>query len=184
MKLFSLRNYALTVSEEAYALKPFKILWDRDKNKDKKIAIAELAYIFYMEDFRSDFSDILDDSERSREVIINVGLPKSWKEDVFVEAARCFYKDRVESVISIQYLKDAKHAVGEMSKFFRNIDLSKVNRSGNFVYDISKVKTVLTDSASIIENLNELERIVKRDLQEASNVRGDKPKSPFEDGIQ
>ena len=184
MRLFDLKNYALTISEEAYALKPFKAIWNRDKTKTKDIAIAELAFIFYLEDFRSDFADILNDVLRRAEVQVNVALPSDWKEDSVVKEAREFYKKRTEEVIAITYLKNAKHAVNEISEFLGNVDSSEKDSKGKFVYDVVKVKQVIGDSASLIENLNNLEKIVKRDLEEAADVRGAKKKAIFEDGIK
>ena len=39
MKLFTYKDYNLKISEEAYALRPFKKLVDRDRTKDKTKAM-------------------------------------------------------------------------------------------------------------------------------------------------
>lgn len=55
MKLFKYEGYNLTISEEAMLLKPFKVLWKRDKARNKENALQELGYIYFMEDPRSDY---------------------------------------------------------------------------------------------------------------------------------
>ena len=45
MKLFKVVDGNLSISDEAYALTPFKILYDRDTSEGKDIANMELAFI-------------------------------------------------------------------------------------------------------------------------------------------
>ena len=45
MKLFRYEGYKLHISEEAFVLKPFKELWNRDKTKNKDKALQELGYV-------------------------------------------------------------------------------------------------------------------------------------------
>jgi len=91
MRLFDLVNNQLVISEEAYILIPFKAIWDRDKTKLKEKALAELGFVYFMEDYKSDFSDIVNDEERSTEITSVLGLPSGWKEDAVVRNAREFY---------------------------------------------------------------------------------------------
>ena len=50
MNLFTLKNYKVYISEEAYLLAPFKKLWDRDKsqNKSKYKDYKHYAYNFHI----------------------------------------------------------------------------------------------------------------------------------------
>ena len=68
MNLFEMNNGVLQIQPEAYALEPFKVLWTRDKTKNKDNAIKELSFVYFMVDFTSDFADILEDSTREIEV--------------------------------------------------------------------------------------------------------------------
>lgn len=182
MKLFNLVNYQLTISEEAYILKPFKKLWDRDKSKTKVRALPELGYIFFMEDFRSDYSDILDERERGIEVEKSLVLPKEWKEDKLVKDARMFYRERDEAVLALLFLKDAKIGVDQIRKFYRKVDLLALDKNGKPVYNIAQLAGVIEKSSGILTNLDKLEEMVKKKLQKESAVRGQRQKSIFEDG--
>lgn len=55
MKLFKFEQYKVTISEEAFAMKPFKQIWNRDKSQSKDKAISELSYVYFMQDPRSDY---------------------------------------------------------------------------------------------------------------------------------
>ena len=184
MRLIDLINNQVTISEEAYLLKPFKLIWDRDKSKDKARALAEMGYIYFMEDFKSDFSDIVDDDERKDEVKASVNLPPSWKEDKIVNDAREFYRKRSEDIIPLLLLRDAKVVIDRMRKYFREVDFLAVDKNGKLKYDIDKVARVIERSGSILENLIKLEGMVKKEVQSKKDKVGSKRKAIFEDGLE
>jgi hypothetical protein len=69
MKLFKYENFKLNIAEEAFLLKPFKIIWNRDKTIYKERALAELGYIYFLCDPRSDYMFLTDEEERSAKII-------------------------------------------------------------------------------------------------------------------
>jgi len=171
------------ISEEAYNLKPFKKIWDRDKSKNKSRALLELSYVFFMEDFRSDYSDILDEKERGAIVKKSLTFPKDWKEDKLVKDARDFYLERDKSVLALLFLKDAKIGVDKIRRFYRGVDLLALDKNGKPVYNISQLAAAIEKSAGILANLDKLEEMVKKKLQKEAVVRGKQKKSIFEDGL-
>lgn len=183
MKLFELVNNKLVITEEAYILSPFRKLWDRDKTKSKEHALNEIAYVFYMEDFKSDFADIIDESVRHREVLSNLNLTESWEEDEHVKNARDFYRKRINNVLPLLFLRDAQRAVDQMRLYFRGIDFSKKDTKGKNLEDISKLVNALKASAEILENLNELEQMVKKELEAKDDKVGGKTKALYEGTI-
>jgi len=183
MKIFELLNNKLVISEEAYLISSFRKLWDRDKTKNKDTALSELGYVFFMEDFRSDFSDILNEEERSIEIIYDLNLPKDWKADAFVTNAREFYQKKVNNMLPFLFLQDAKFAVNEMRKYFRNVDFDKKDSKGKSIDDIDKLSRALGKSSEILENLVKLEDMVKKELESKNTSVGGKKKAAFEDGI-
>lgn len=182
MKLFNLNNYKLEISEEAYVLKPFKRLWDRDKSKKKERALPELGYVFFMEDFRSDYVDIVDYNERGIEVKKALSMPKNWKEDKLVKDARMFMQERDEKTLALLFLKDAKVGIDKIRKFFREVDFLALDNSGKPIYNIVQLSAVIEKSSGILANLDKLEEMVKKKLQKESAIRGKKQKAVFEDG--
>lgn len=182
--MFDLINNQVTISEEAYVLLPFKALWDRDKSKTKARALAELGHIYFMEDFRSDFSDIVDEVEREAEVNRVVSLPESYSEDEVVRVAREFYRKRSEEILPLLMLRDAKSVIDKMRAFYREVDFLETDKNGKSKYDISKVASVIEKSASILKGLADLEDMVRKEVQNKKDRVGSKLKAPFEDGIK
>jgi hypothetical protein len=183
MRVVDLVNNQLVISEEAYLLKPFKVLWDRDKTKSKEHVLSELGYVYYMEDYKSDFSDITDEKEREAEVISNLKLPLGWKEDKFVKEAREFYRKRSEEIIPLLFLRDVKIAIDKMRTQFREVDFLALDKHGRLKYDIEKFARVVEKSASLLESLAKLENMVKKEVQSKKDMVGSKRKAIFEDGL-
>ena len=175
MDLFEVKNDQVTFSPVALALKPFKALWDRDKTKGKTVAIAELAALYYFADYKSDFSEILDPTEKM-EVIksVIVGMSVKWVPDAKFEEAVAFYKERQQTITTV-LLEDAKMAVSKISSFLKDVDLD--------VTDVKKVSDVLGNLPKTVETLNSLENSVKKELQQKDSLRGGHAKATFEDGI-
>jgi len=184
MRLFDCTNNQVTISEEAYLLLPFKVVWDRDKTKSKEKALAEMGYIYFMEDFKSDFSDITDEDSREAEIIENLSLPKSWKEDEVVRKAREFYRKRSEEILPLLLLRDAKSVIDKMRAFYREVDFLATDKNGKSKHDIDKVARTIERSAGILENLTKLENMVKKEIQSKKDKVGSRTKSLFEDGLE
>ena len=60
MKLFRYEGYKVVISEEAFALKVFRQIWNRDRSVNKDKAIMELGYVYFLSDPRSDYQYIVD----------------------------------------------------------------------------------------------------------------------------
>lgn len=183
MRLFDLIDNKLTISEEAYVLTPFKNIWTRDKTKQKEVALAELGYIYFMEDFKSDFSDIVEEDQRQKEVISVLNLPSSWKEDTFIKDAREFYRKRSEEITPLLLLRDSKIVLDKMRKYFREVDFLALDDKGKPIYDIDKLARVIERSAGILQNLSNLENMVKKEIESKKDKIGSKIKATFEDGV-
>ena len=90
MKLFKYEGYKVVISEEAFALKVFRQIWNRDRSVNKDKAIMELGYIYFMVDPRSDYQYLVDEDERSKAIIEGEGLPNGWKPDKAITEAMKF----------------------------------------------------------------------------------------------
>ena len=85
MRLLTYEGYNLTIDPMLLTLKPFKAIWVRDKTEKKERAISEIAYIYFMEDTRSDYQYIIDREERDRQIREGEGMKDSWKPDSTVK---------------------------------------------------------------------------------------------------
>jgi hypothetical protein len=182
MELFEIKDDQVTVAPGALMLAPFAALWKKDKTKGKKKALAELSAVFFYADYKSDFSEILDEKEKLETIRgFIIGMDPEWEPDEKFHVAVDFYKERQETV-STMLLEDAKHGIKKVSKFLRDVDLQEKDENGKFVYDVKKINDTIGGLPKTVETIAVLERTVKKELQQKDNLRGGHEKSLMEDG--
>ncbi len=179
MKLFKFKDYNLEIAEEAYALKPFRKLIDRDKSKDKRRAMEELAYVYFMEDPRSDYQMYTDREERGRKIVEGQGMKEGWIPDKLVEDAMEFYSSfKTESAL---LLEDVRAAVANLRSYIRNIDLNDTDNNNKPKYTLNTYTSAISMIPKIITSLDEAEKTIAREIAQNDKVRGTAEKAIFED---
>lgn len=182
MKLFKYEGYKVVISEEAFALKVFRQIWNRDRSINKDKAIMELGYIYFMVDPRSDYQYLVDEEERSKAIIEGEGLPENWKPDKIVVEAMQFYSS-IKSTSAL-LLEDTRVAINKVRAFLKTVDLKAVDDKGKPIYTINSITSTIKMIPQLIKDLDEAEKAIRADIQNTSGkVRGQKEKSLLEDGI-
>ena len=180
LKLFSFENFRLKISEEAFTIKCFRDIWNRDNGTEKETAIAELGYIYHFADPRSDYQSIVDDKERSASIIKGEGLGK-WKPDKLIKEAIDYYKSLLP--IASLLLEDTRVAIDKVRKFLKEIDLNAMDNNGKPLYTINTVVSAIKQIPILIKELDEAERTLSKDLKVSTKMRGNSEKSLMEDGF-
>ena len=181
MKLFKYEGYKIVISEEAFALKPFRMIWNRDRTINKDKAIMELGYIYFMEDPRSDYQYIIDRDERSASIIESEGLPSSWKPDKAIIEAMEFYSSFKPT--SALLLEDTRYAVDKVRIMLREIDLSKADDKGRPVYTIDKILAAIKQVPALVKDLDEAEKALASEMKLGGKMRGQGEKTIMEDSL-
>lgn len=181
-------NGQLQITPEALVIKPYNDIWIRDKTKAKNKARAELAYIWYMHSFKSNFIDIEDLEERTKTIMENiVGLPEGWKPDAKVKKAEEHFES-TNTTTALKMLLDAKYSINKLSQHLRGVNFDEVEYSDNGLvkpkYNVKQYADTIEKIPKIVKALGELENAVKKEKEEESGMRGGHEKSDFEDGIQ
>ena len=162
-------------------LKPFKEIWKRDKSRNKDIALQELAYIYFMEDSRSDYQVYIDREERSKQVKLGEGIRDEWSPDKLVQDAQEFYASfKSESAL---LLEDLKAAVNTLRKgMITQEELADI--------DPEKKPAILNNYAGVISKMTDLaakidetEKKMAKDTIMSDRVRGSVEKAMFEDDL-
>lgn len=183
MNLFEIKNDVITYSNEALMLKPFRLLWDRDKSKTKSIAMAELSALFFYADYKSDFSDLLDEEEKLKQIISYVvGMPEDWTPDEDFNKAVEFYKERSKT-ISTKLLEDGRIGVNKVSDYIRNVDLQSTDKIGRLKFNAKQYGEVIKSLDEMTEALDKLDKRVKKEQMEKKSSSGSRNFNLFEDGI-
>lgn len=179
IKLFRYEGYTVAVEPEALMLAPFKAIYDRDTDPMKSLAQQELAYIYFMEDPRSDYQYLVDEEVRSQEVITGLGMPEGWEPDEVVERAIKFYGSF--KPISAGLLEDTKYVVNKLRKELREMDFNERDDKGKPVHTLQSITATLKQIPGLARDLDEAERTLSKDIVAESKARGSQSKALLED---
>lgn len=177
VKLFKIEGYNVEITPEALLLKPFNDIWKADKSKDKNIATLTLAYIYYMEDPRSDYQYIIDRETRSIEV--NKGLGTNIIENDLVARACELY--RSFKPISASLLEDTRFVVDKLRKELREMDFNERDEKGKPVYTLQSLTSTIKQIPALIKDLDSAEKALTQDIMSESQARGSQTKALLED---
>lgn len=179
MKLFKYEGYKVVISEEAFALKVFRQIWNRDRSVNKDKAIMELGYVYFMIDPRSDYQYLVDEEERSKAIIDGEGLPSNWKPDKVVTEAMQFYS-RFKPTAAL-LLEDTRAMIDGYRKKLKQLtsDMSELD-----VKEIKALGDIIKLIPTLVKDLDSAEKSITTELKNSDGrVRGQKEKSLLEDGI-
>lgn len=181
MKLFKYEGYKIVISEEAFALKVFRQIWNRDRTANKEKAIMELGYIYFMVDPRSDYQIIVDEEERSEAIKEGEGLPISWKADKLVEEGMEFYRQFKPTAALL--LEDTRYAVDKLRKLLRDIDLTQLDDKGKPIYTLNTITATIKQVPGLAKDLDEAEKALASEMKSSGKMRGQGEKTIFEDSL-
>ena len=120
--MFDLVDYKITVSAASLNVPEFKAIWKRDKNRTKVNAHAELSYVYYMCDYKSEYRNY-PEGERTKEIkeaFITKQLGEKWKPDKVVQAAMDRYISMQETP-SLRYLKSQEAMIDKVTDYMNSI---------------------------------------------------------------
>lgn len=181
MKLFKYEGYKVVISEEAFALKVFRQIWNRDRSVNKDKAIMELGYIYFMVDPRSDYQYLVDEDERSKAIIEGEGLPNGWKPDKVITEAMEFYS-RFKPTAAL-LLEDTRYAVDKLRKLLREIDLNQLDDKGKPIYTLNSITATIKQVPSLAKDLDEAEKALASEMRSEGKMRGSGEKTLMDDSL-
>jgi hypothetical protein len=176
IKLFKYEGYKIVISEEAFALKPFRQIWQRDKTINKEKAIMELGFIYFFCDPRSDYQFLVDDKERLEAIKEGEGLPAKWEPDKILKEAMDFYMSF--KPISALLLEDTRFMVNKYRKRLRSQEFDELE-----VRELKEVGALIKQIPSLVKDLDEAEKALNSEMRNSGKMRGQGEKTIFEDGL-
>ena len=183
MHIINFDNFEITLTEEAFYIKPIRELFNADRTKGKEKFLQQMSIIYFLVDPRSSYSYITDAEERFNEIKIQEGLPKDFKIDKKLQEAIDIYKKHIITT-SYLLLRDTKIAVERVRQFLRNIDLNAVDDKGKPMYTINSVTTAIKQIPQLAKDLADAEKMITKEIEEQGRARGgNERKKLFEDGI-
>ena len=181
MKLFKYEGYRVIIEPEALLLKPFRVIWERDKKDTKEKAINELGFVYFFADPRSDYQYIVDEDERIKAIKEGEGLPDKWVPDKQVLAAIDFYKQFKTS--SVLLLETTRMLVDKLMKQMKGLDLDERDDKNKPIFALNTITATIEKVQGLVVKLDEAEKTIAAELKSDSKMRGQGEKTIFEDNI-
>lgn len=183
MKLFKMEKWQLSVSEITWGLSAFKKILDRDKTKQKEIALKEMLFIYFYCDVKSDYLPMRE-ADRLSEIKKDISLPAKWKLDATIKAGIDLYKKHT-TVIERLYMQSLKSAsdIGDYLEKTKEL-LNERDMQGKPVTDIAKITMANSRMPKLMADLKAAYKEVVKEQQDNENKKkGARAFNTFEDGI-
>lgn len=181
-----MKDWVLHISEEVWGLSPFKKILKRDKSKDKEVANAEMLFIWYWCDIKSNYI-MMPEEERLKELKKDIpSLPPKWTKDNVIEEAISFYKKNSETVLQKLY-KNAIQSAIDVGNYLENTDalLKERDSQGKVITKISDITRGLKDVKIIMRDLKAAEKeVIKEQEDNDGKTKGSKSFNIFEQGLE
>ncbi len=177
-KLLDIKEGKIIISPEALGLSFFKEIWFKDKSTDKSKATNDIKYVYYYSDFNSPYFiySELDRVNYVKEFVVG----KDYKPSKEVLVAIEHYRE-LNTTPGMRLLQAAYIAVAQTEKYLKNVDYTKMDDSGRFLYDVTKVTNMIINMPKLQEALNQAKDICLKEQSSTTKVRGGKDVSLFED---
>lgn len=173
MNLFEVVNNNVEFSPQALAIKPFRVIWENDKKKDKFQAVLELSFVYYMSDERSDYMYLLDEDEREAQIRVDLDFPDKWVREQYINDAIAYYV-RASTTTSTLLLSSTRNVIQKVSKFLDNVDINERDlRTNKPIHDIAKITSSVEKIPKLVKALNEIEKeiIKEKELKAQSGTK-------------
>jgi hypothetical protein len=173
-------NNKLVIQPEALAIPAYKTIWDRDKTKNKDVAIKELTYIWFRcsLDKYNPYKQFYGE-ERNKRILEDV-MFDGWKPDKQVaEAVIQFEKNNY--TMGSKLINSALAGCNKLISYFQDVDLTIMNDNGTLVHKASDLMKNLSTVGKVLEGLKELEKQQHDDEITSDRIRGGGKIGAFED---
>lgn len=174
MRLFTRRDYKLVVEPIVFTIKAFKKLDTRDRTVGKTQLEKELSFIYFVYDPRSDLQFIVDEQERIEKAKELIGFEPKFKIDSDLQKAIDVYISMTETSSSL-LLKDIKVGVDKLRNYLRDADVDHDS--------FDKYTKALKELIPMSQKISEVERSVIKEIEELSDMRGNKQQTLLDQGF-
>ena len=176
LKLFKYEGYKVVISEEAFALKPFRQIWMRDRTINKDKATMELGFIYFFCDPRSDYQYLTDEKERKEAIKEGEGLSPKWEPDKIVQEAMTFYESFKPTASLL--LEDTRFMVNKFRMKLREVDFDNLE-----VKEFKEITAIVKQLIPLVEDLNKAEKALTTEISNTGRMRGQGEKTLMEDSL-
>ena len=193
MQLFREENFQVIIDPELKVIPQFKRIITRDRDRKKRAAFKELAYIYFVYDYKSPYF-IYPDTERKMRVRKDLELEPGWMEDKEMKDAIAKYisfldSPAIKSLIAIRegLLSSAKVIdalrirIDETLADATDQDAEDPVDIGSVVKSVTQLIDLSEKLPKAIDTISDLEEKVKKEQSNESRIKGGGTKGIFEE---
>ena len=159
----------MKISEEALLVRPIRRLWNQDRTKGKELFYKQMSILFFVYSPSSNYSYIVDEKERLKEVLAQEGI-EDFRMTPEFKAAVEVYKNLCKTTSS-ELLVDVRLTIEKIRQALTSVDFDSLDEKDK----VNAIKTV-TSSISLIpklvKDLSEAEKAVAKEMEEQNSARG------------
>lgn len=174
--MFILNKGQVEVEPRALLIPEFKALWDRDTSKTKAKVLKEMAYVYFVADYNSEYNIYGLEKRKviSKEIMDN----HLYEPDELVSNAITRY-ETIQETYSMRYLRSVRETVDSLMKFYDELRFKSKSMNARD-YDPTQVTKGLKEVEIILEKIEKWERKVKGE-EDMMQIRGGGKIGLFED---
>lgn len=169
MKLIKIVDYQIQVADEALLVRPIRRLFNMDRSQNKEQFYKQMSLLFYVYSPSSNYSYIIDENDRMREVMQQEGLQDIKNNAEFKAAAEAYKKLCITS--SSALLEDLKRLIDNMRKALNRLTFDGDDEK-EVINNIKNAASITAMLPKIIKDVQETEKAVAKELEEQASARG------------
>ena len=181
MKLIRLEDYQIKVADEALLVRPIRKLFHQDRSQGKEQFYKQMSVLFFMYSPASNYSYILDEKDRMKEILAQEGLT-DWKPSADFKVAVEVYKKLVKTTSS-ELLEDTREIIEKLREALKTINFDALEAK-DMPNAVKTVATTIGMFPKLIKDLSEAEKAVAREMEEQSSARGSQELSIFDTDVE
>ena len=174
--MFILKNNKPWIEAKALFIPEFNELWLRDHTAKKARAMKELAYVYFIADFNSEYN--IYGVEKVNVIGKEIMGKDGYKPDKAIKAAIARYED-IQNTYSMRYLKSIRDSTDSMIKYYDDLRYKSGKDDVN-KYNPTLAMTSLKNLETVIEKLEKWEKKVRGE-EDTMQIRGGGKVGMFED---
>lgn len=169
MKLISVENFELKIADEALLVKPIRKLWNQDRSEKKEQFYKQMSVLYFTYSPSSNYSYIIDEEERMKEVLSQEGILDFKPSKEFKEAVEIYKK--LNNTASSELLADTRLIIDKMRQALKSIEFESLDEK-DMPNAVKTVATIVGMIPKLVKELSDAEKAVTKELEEQGKARG------------
>lgn len=170
MKLVKVEDYQLTVADEALLVRPIRRLWNMDRTQGKEQFYKQMSLLYFVYSPASNYSYIIDEKERMKEVLAQEGL-EGVKNDAEFKAAVEVYKKLCLTPEAL-LLQSIYNFIDKSRRALDALDYDEIEDAKDKVNTMKTGMSIVALVPKLMKDLTVAKKAVEKELEEQGKARG------------